>query len=103
MNMIIFDSKYPKLHNQVVAELVAAKSITINKDKHKELLEYDTKRPDGTYYNIEEGEYIQLIFVGDKHIPFCTLRKANSNYKLNYYKKLIGKVLKIVITKAPRI
>lgn len=98
MEMIIFEGEYPKLHNQNTAKLVAAEKITINQSKHHELLEYDTKRTDGTYYKIDDGDYIQLIFIGDKYIPFCTLRRAYPEYKLNYYKKLIGKTIKIVIT-----
>ena len=100
MKMIIFEGEYPKLHNQNIAKLVAVETIKINQSKHQELLEYDTKRSDGTYYQINDGDYIQLIFIGDKHIPFCTLRKF-SGYSLNYYKELIGSTLKIVIKKGP--
>ena len=103
MNMIIFSDNYPKLHKQTTAKLVAVEHITINTKKHKELLKYDCKKSDGTFFKIEDGEYIQLILIGNKHIPFCTLRKPQPDYKLHYYKKLIGKELKIVIKKDPQI
>ena len=101
--MIIFNDNYPKLYNQTSAKLVAVEFITINKERHQELLEYDTIKSDGTYCPIENGEYVQLILLGDKHIPFCTLRRLDRNYKLQYYKSLIGSQIKIVIKKDPQI
>ena len=102
MNIIFFDDNYPKLHNQTTAKLVAIESIKINNDKHKELWQYDTKKSDGSYYPINNEQYLQLIFIGDKHIPFCTLRKF-SGYSLNYYKNKINEEFKIAIKKDPKI
>lgn len=101
MNIIFFDDNYLKLHNQTTAKLVAIESIKINNDKHKELLQYDTIKSDGSYYPINNELYIQLIFIGDKHIPFCTLRKFGG-YKWSYYKTKINEEFKIVIKKDPK-
>lgn len=72
------------------------------------MLEYDTKTVDGDYYNLRNGKYIQLVFIGNKGIPFCTIRpararfpflldgeKTNDNYEK--YHRNIGEVYKIVI------
>jgi hypothetical protein len=113
MKEIKFSHKYPKLWGQQKAELIAvriinAQAVAINKD----LLEYDTKYSvykksedlihyisfqQFEYYKLpEEGHLIQLIFVGDKDIPFCTLREYTDK-KYDYYKNSIGDIFKIVI------
>ena len=105
MNIIFFDDNYPKLHNQTTAKLVAIETIRINNEKHKELLEYDTIKSDGSYYPIDtnnNNQYIQLVFIGNKHIPFCTLRKFGG-YNWSYYKTKINDLFKIVIKKDPKI
>jgi len=105
---INFSHDYPKLWKQKKAELLAvrvidAQAVAINKD----LIEYDTKyilpdySPDFTggvcYYPLPKtGKLIQLIFVGDKDIPFCTLRRYIPT-KYDYYKKGIGKIFEIII------
>lgn len=96
---IKFSHHYPKLWNQRWAELVAVKLVRA-KDvaSNLELVEYDTGYDDhgrkGYYPLPEEGWLLQLIFLGDKHIPFCTLRSHNLE-KEDYYKKLIGKIFDI--------
>ena len=97
MNKIKFSSDYPKLHGQKKATLVAVARIKIDKNTPQELLEYDTKKSDGTYYELKTGTYLQLIFLGDKSIPFCTIRSAYPTHKVEYYKSSIGKVFDIVI------
>ena len=37
------------------------------------------------------GKYIQLVFIGDKRIPFCTIRPAWPEY----YESAIGEVFEI--------
>ena len=99
MKEIKFNDNYPKLHGQTAATLIAVSRIKIDTEKDKELLEYDTKKSDGTYYEIKDGLYIQLVFLGDKAIPFCTLRSALPAHKVEQYKAQIGKPFKIVIEK----
>lgn len=94
MNEIRFSHNYPKLWNQKKAELIAVREIN-SKDFNIDLLEYDTKYHGG-YYPLKEGDYIQLIFLGDKHIPFCTIRPY-SQQKENYYQDSINMIFDIVV------
>jgi len=94
---IKFSKNYNKLWNQQTAELLVVKEIKINKDTPKELIEYDTKAIDGSYYPLKLGNYIQLVFLGDKGIPFCTIRSAFPSHKVDYYKANIGEIFEIVI------
>ena len=97
--IIKFSSDYPKLHGQTTAELLAVKPIRIDKDTPKELLEYDTKKVDGTYYKLRTGDYIQLIFLGNLGIPFCTIRSKRNRFaedKEIYYKQFVGKFFEII-------
>lgn len=110
-----FSHNYPKLWGQNKAELIAmriidAQAVAINKD----LLEYDTKWEEwdgvtrdlyGTpvwdegYYPLpKDGKLIQLIFIGNKEIPFCTLRRYTPE-KILYYRNLMNQVFDVVITK----
>lgn len=96
MSYIKFSHAYPKLHGQKCATLLAVLPIRIDAKTPKELIEYDTKYDEG-YFPLPTGNYIQLIFVGDKHIPFCTIRKAFPPSKSDYYKGKIGDVFEIQI------
>lgn len=98
-NKIKFSKKYPKLWGQNQAELLAVKDIIIDDKTSKDLLEYDTKAEDGTYYELKKGRYIQLIFLGSKNIPFCTIRSAYGKIgnKKEYYQNKIGEIFNIVI------
>lgn len=99
---ISFSHDYPKLHGQTTATLLAVIPIRIDRNTPDELLEYDT-----TYYEkpfkdetslyaekrrfpLPTGDYIQLVFIGNLHIPFCTIRKAWPPQKVEYYKAAIG-------------
>ena len=86
---IKFSHHYQKLHGQTSATLLAVFPLRINNDTPKELLEYDTKF-DGGYFTLETGEYIQLVFIGNLRIPFCTIRSAFSKEKVMYYTAAIG-------------
>ena len=92
---IKFSNNYPKLWNQETAELIAIKKLEGRK-LHKDLIEYDTKQVDGSYYHLYQDELIQLIFIGDKGIPFCTLRRYIDS-KWKYYEKLVGEEFNVVI------
>ena len=97
---IKFSSDYPKLHGQTSAELLAVKPIRIDKDTPKELIEYDTRKSDGTYYNLKTDNYIQLIFLGNLGIPFCTIRSKRNRYaedKEAYYLQFVGENFTIKI------
>lgn len=99
---ISFSHDYPKLHGQTTAELLAVRPIRIDRNTPDELLEYDTtyyKYGFCTYgdppkeklrYPLPTGDYIQLVFLGNLRIPFCTIRMAWPPQKVEYYKAAIG-------------
>ena len=84
---IAFSHRYVKLHGQKTAELLAIRPITIDSKTSLDLLDYDTlyfcwiggyARDPATercHFNLSPGDYMQLIFLGDKGIPFCSIRK----------------------------
>ena len=93
MNKIKFSHNYPKLWNQTEALLLNVLKID-STEFNNDLIEYDTKNSEGSYYPLKKGKYIQLIFLGNKRIPFCTIRSYNSN-KFNYYTSLINQQFRI--------
>ena len=95
---IKFSKEYEKLHHQKQAILLNVKRINYD-DVTKELIEYDTKAKDGSYYLLPKTELIHLTFLGDKLIPFCTIRKYSIE-KEKYYRNEIHNVFDIVITKS---
>lgn len=88
MNKIKFISNFPKLWNQSTAKLVDIK--LIDRDNiHQDFIEYDTKMENGEYYNLgEHKKFIVLYFIGDKGIPFCTLRSFTFDKFADYLNKL---------------
>lgn len=94
MNVIKFSHDYPKLHGQTSAELLAVRQLKIDAHTPKELLDYDTTY-DGGRYPLRSGEYIQLIFLGNLRIPFCTIRSAYPPSKVAYYRQSVGKMFTI--------
>jgi len=82
---IKFSKEYPKLHNQITAILVHVKVIVLRLEE--DLIEYDTKAIDGSYYKLPEPPYIHLTFLGNKEIPFCTIRKYTIE-KYEFYKSM---------------
>lgn len=97
MNTIKFSGDYPKLHGQTSAELLAVRHIRISKDTPPELLTYDTTKADGTRYELKPGNYLQLIFIGNFGIPFCTIRSAWRESKILYYFGCIGQTFRIEV------
>ncbi len=97
MATIKFSHDYPKLWGQNKAELIEVVIISQNEILDKDLIEYDTKNSKGDYYQLPNDDLIQLVFVGNKRIPFCTLRRFTRE-KYNYYKNLIGELFEIKIT-----
>lgn len=101
MKHIIFSHNYPKLHGQTTAELLAVKPIRIDGNTPTALINYDTTYHDEhgwiRYYPLVKGDYIQLIFLGNLRIPFCTIRKAWPPTKVEYYTAAIGETFAIVV------
>jgi hypothetical protein len=98
---IKFSHIYPKLHDQTAADLVSVRivdALTL----HSKLVNYDTKysSPDINCYQFyplpKFGLLLQLIFVGNYGIPFCTLRR-HTPQKEEYYRGAIGRTFEIVI------
>ncbi len=96
---LLFDCNYNKLQGQKTATLVAMFPDVTGEQltAHLPLLvEYDCRRPDGSFKPINNGNYLLLFFVGEKGALFSTLRKAtNENYW--HYKNNIGETFDIVI------
>ena len=95
MSRIKFSHNYPKLWNQKEAVLINVQVIDDN-DLTEDLVEYDTKIKEGVYYPLPKGKKLHLTFIGDKWIPFCTIRRFTEQ-KAEYYRDLKGKCFKIVI------
>ena len=101
MNSIKFSHEYSKLHGQTSAELLAVRPLKVDAHTPKELLDYDTTY-EGGRYPLRSGEYIQLIFLGNLRIPFCTIRSAYPPSKVAYYKQSVGKMFAIETPKLER-
>ena len=95
MSAIKFSHYYPKLHHQTSAELLAVRPIKIDANTPQELLDYDTVNDSGDRYPLKHGDYIQLIFLGNLRIPFCTIRSAYPPSKVDYYRGSIGRTFNI--------
>jgi len=124
MPHIKFSHNYCKTWEQTrgrLLDVVLLDAKTLNDD----LVEYDTKYFPATladscgcelhtnfpgdeehcHYPLPKGELIQLIFVGDKGIPFCTIRtryrydrgKNQKVDKCDYYSPLIGEWFDVVV------
>lgn len=88
MKSIAFSKEYHKLWGQHTAELIGVRLFP-HEDVTPDLIEYDTKAKDGSYYPLPDSMMLQLIFLGDKGIPFCTLRR-HTPYKEAYYRASIS-------------
>lgn len=104
MKAIKFSHDYPKLHGQITAELLAVKHLRIDSNTPDRLLEYDTKYiwydgivPRVGFFPLPTGDYIQLIFLGNLRIPFCTIRRAYPPSKVEYYTASIGETFIVKI------
>lgn len=98
MKRIKFSHDYPKLHGQTSAKLLAVIPRKRN-EMSEELIEYDTSyfTKDGVkeYFPLKSGNYIQLVFIGNLGIPFCTIRSAFPKSKVEYYTSSIGEDFEI--------
>lgn len=106
MAIIKFSHNYPKLHGQTSAVLLVVRELSFPKDKNDDLIEYDSAYPSPhgiDFYPLPDGPYLQLIFVGNKHIPFCTIRHKYGGFRKNkkeYYESLVGQNFQIIIKEA---
>ena len=96
MNTIKFSNEYPKLWNQTQAKLIDVSSIYPEEIK-EDLIEYDTKSVNGKYYELPKTKMIQLTFIGEKRIPFCTIRRWTADKEV-YYSGAVGEIFEIVRT-----
>lgn len=78
--IIKFNINYKKLHNQKEAILIW-KDVSYSERLNKEFIDYDTE---GSYVLEKDKSYLILYFVGDKGIPFTTLRKNNEENRRKY-------------------
>ena len=96
---IKFSHQYPKLVRQSTAELLAVK--LMRKDQlHPDLVGTDTiyflDSGDKQYYPLPNGWILILIFLGDKNIPFTTIRRSTAQ-KQAWYESKIGERFDIVV------
>ena len=95
MPEIKFNDEYPKLCGQRTAELILIR--VVNKaHMSRNLVEYDTKKSDDSYYILPDGELIQLFFIGNLGIPFCTMRRYTKE-KYDEYESLLGNIFDMVV------
>lgn len=109
MLTIRFSHDYPKLHGQTSARLLAVLPLTIDAHTPAELLEYDTTyyvKPfnsdtsiyaEKEHYPLKHGKYLQLVFIGNLRIPFCTIRAAYPPSKVQYYLSSVGQDFSIQV------
>lgn len=99
MKKIKFSHNYYKLHGQTKAELLAVKELKIDENTPKALIDYDTSFENGKY-PLSKGDYVQLVFLGNFGIPFCTIRRKigmRGYNKLEYYTPLIGETFDVEV------
>lgn len=98
MTTIKFAKQFLKLHGQTSAELVAVNILDtalMQPTDFEEMYEYDCKADDGSYYPLNKDKtYTQLVFIGNKNIPFTTLRNKD---KYIDYINMIGHTFKIEV------
>lgn len=114
MNKIKFCHNYHKLFDQTTAKLLAIELLDAKDVQgNQQLINYDTlyftehrTGSSANYYPLpKKGALIQLIFLGNHGIPFCTIRsrfRYDINLKQNvdkvcYYEPLMGDWFDIVI------
>jgi len=99
MSVIKFSHDYPKLWHQTSAVLIDV--WLIKKEAFplaQELIDYDTRTSKGKFYPLPKNDYLQLFFVGNKGIPFCTIRRRTPE-KEEYYNSKIKERFEIKLIK----
>ena len=92
-NVIEFNHNYTKLHGQKAGFLCWANIYHMGKNFPQETYEYDT---DGVYEFQKDVDYIQLVFLGDKEIPFTTYRRDKPKTREKYMKH-VGEMFELKI------
>jgi len=99
-----FSHRYVKLCGQTSAELLAIRPIRIDAKTDHDLIDYDTTYVEWTggylwnpklerkHFKLEHGDYLQLIFLGNKGIPFCTIRRQG-----DHWQGVVGNIFEIRI------
>jgi hypothetical protein len=90
------------LNGQTSGRLIYVGTFCINNLANQELIQYDTSYSSShgvDYYPLDDGNYIQLVFIGNKGIPFGTFRKRykEGRDRLSEYKTNINKIYQIDI------
>ena len=102
---IKFSHRYPKLHNQKSAQLLQV-ALCDRSELSEKFIEYDTVYESEPaigvcsesvvgHYPLPNGRYMVLLFQGNEHIPFTTVRRFTEE-KFRYYNSSIGKLFDIV-------
>ena len=80
---ICFKHKFKKLQNQKYGylEKILILDVNIKLKSTKDFLIYDTEPYD---FKIKNGTFIYLLFIGEKGIPFTTLRKYSRENRGKY-------------------
>ncbi|MDR3113181.1 MAG: hypothetical protein LBU09_02270 [Endomicrobium sp.] len=107
---IKFAHNYLKLWEQKSAVLIAVQIIKIPDELNDSLKMYDTtyyadsdtssSRVGGiNNYELPSGECLQLIFLGNKRIPFCTIRAryGRRGDMYEYYSRLLCRRFEITV------
>lgn len=100
MRKINFSHNYKKLAGQTKARLMFVCVFDYEKDKYPHLTDYDTAILKGGEYQLRKGKYVLLLFLGDKGIPFTTLRSKIGMYGLDkeeYYNKHLNEEFEIIV------
>lgn len=101
-----FCHNYQKLHGQTRATLLRVFSIR-SEQLCPSFIEYDTRyivdpgigvcsEDIVKYFQIPPGECIVLVFLGEKNIPFTTVRKYTER-KFNLFNALVGRDFDVVV------
>ncbi len=100
-NKIKFSHNYSKLMSQTSARLMWVFEFTKDESLNQDLfIAYDTLIEDTQeFYELKDGKYVVLLFLGNDGIPFTTIRPRKGRYgdKLEYYSGKIGEKFEIVI------
>lgn len=93
-NVIEFSHNYSKMHNQKSGFLCFVNPFLIDENFTDEAYQYDT---DGKY-PLEKGKiYMQLVFIGDKEIPFTAYIEDTPENRAKYVGK-VGHVFKFIVS-----
>lgn len=100
-NKIKFSHQYAKLFHQTKAKLMWVFEFTRDSSVDQELfIGYDTLIEDTLeHYELKDGKYVVLLFLGNYGYPFTTIRSRKGRYgdKLEFYSGKIGELFEIVV------